>query len=80
MVKKMDRKKVNFMLTKDIRIQLNQLIPAGERSDFINQALQKALVKYSRQKAMEAIEKFRKENKISITTEEIIKLKNYGRQ
>lgn len=79
MAKKLDRKKVNFMLTKEVRMQLNELIPSGERSDFINETLQKALIKYSRQKAIEAIDKFRKENKIRMTTEEIIKLKNYGR-
>ena len=80
MAKKLDRKKVNFMLTKEIRLQLNELIPAGERSDFINETLEKALLKYKRTKASVEIDKWRKKLNLHMTTEEIIKLKNYGRE
>lgn len=75
-----ERKKVNFMISKEILKSLHQVIPAGERSDFVNEALEDALIDYSRKKAFEQIEKFRKEWKLKMTTDEIIKLKNYGRE
>lgn len=68
------------MISKEILKSLHQVIPAGQRSDFVNEALEDALIDYSRKKAFEKLEKFRKENGIFLSTEEIIKLKNYGRK
>ena len=80
MAKKLDRKKVNFMISKELLVELNQLIPSGDRSDFVNRTIKEALTRYSRQKAFEEIDKNRKNWKLKMTTEEILKLKNHGRE
>ena len=74
-----ERKKVNFMVNKELLYKIQAIIPAGERSDFVNQALDDAIVKYGRIKASRAMDEFAKSHKISMSTEEFIKLKNYGR-
>lgn len=57
------RKKVNFMVDHDITQRLEQLVPVGERSDFVNKAMDEALVLYGRRKAFEFFETFRKKQK-----------------
>lgn len=74
-----ERKKVNFMIDKELLCKVQAVIPAGERSDFVNQALEDAIVKYGRIKASRAMDEFAKSHKITMSTEEFIKLKNYGR-
>lgn len=80
MRKILDRKKVNFMIGRETLMQFYQLIPSGERSNFLNTTLKEALINYGRQKASEQIDKFRKEWKLKLSTEELIQLKNYGRE
>lgn len=73
------RKKINFMINKEISVKIQEAIPKGQRSDFVNKTLEEALLRQNRQKAGKEMDKLREQNKIKLTTEEIIKLKNYGR-
>ncbi len=68
------------MINRETLMQFYHLIPAGERSDFLNISLKEALIQYARRKASEQIDEFRKEWKLKLSTKEIIKLKNYGRE
>lgn len=76
----LDREKINFMISRPLIVEMKALIPQGERSDFINEILQEALVNYGRRKASEAMDAFRNKYKLRMTTAEIIRLKNYGRK
>lgn len=67
------RKKINFMIDEDIIERLEQLIPTGERSDFVNSTINEALVLYGRRKAFDFFENFRKEQKKNWKTDEIVK-------
>ena len=80
MRKTLDRKKVNFMINRETLMQFYQLIPAGERSDFLNVSLKEAIINYGRRKASEEIDKLAKVLNLKMSTREIIKLKNYGRK
>lgn len=80
MITSSQRKKMNFMVDRKIVIELQEWIPQGERSDFVNKALQEAMLCYKRIKAGEKMETLRKKAKIRLSTAEIIKLKNHGRQ
>lgn len=73
------RKKTNFMI--DIRVlqDLKMYVPEGDRSNFINDNLEHAIKIFKRKKASEEMDKMREELNIKLSTEEIIKLKNYGR-
>lgn len=73
------RKKVNFMIDGYLVVVMNETIPEGERSDFMNKALEKALIQYRREKAFQAIDELRERLKLKMTTAEMIRLKNYGR-
>lgn len=75
-----ERRKVNFMISKEVLQHLHQVIPSGERSNFVNKALEEALIQFARRKACEEMDSLRKEWKLKITNEELISLKNYGRK
>ncbi len=75
-----ERKKVNFMINQQILIKLEDAVPSGKRSDFVNQALEEALIHYSRKKAIEGMDILGKKIKLKITDKEIKKLRNYGRK
>lgn len=79
MITPSQRKKINFMVDRKIVIELQEWIPQGERSDFVNKALQEAMLRYKRVKAGEKMDELREKSKIRLSTAEIIKLKNYGR-
>lgn len=68
------------MVNTDILIRLEGLVPERKRSDLVNELLESAIIRFSRKKAVEGMEELRKKNKLSMTTEEMIKLKNYGRE
>ncbi len=74
------RKKMNFMINEELIIKLDQAIPAGKRSDFINQALDRALLIKGQEKAINNMDKLRKKLSLKISKEELKTLKNYGRQ
>ena len=80
MKKHLNREKVNFMISKENMMQLQQLIPAGQRSNFINKTLEEAFKAYKRHKASEEIDKLSEQLQLKISTEELIQLKNYGRK
>ncbi|MBI2634523.1 hypothetical protein HYW82_02540 [Candidatus Peregrinibacteria bacterium] len=78
-----DRKKVNFMIDRCILVKMEKLIPPGQRSDFVNKALDEAIVQFGRRKASEGMDKLAKElaaEGFTMSTEEFIRLKNYGRE
>lgn len=60
--------------------EMKQLIPEGERSDFVNAALGKAFREFSRQKGMDLLKEWRKGTALKLTDAEISKLRNYGRE
>ncbi len=74
------REKINFMVNRDILVELKQWIPAGERSNFVNGALEKAILRFKREKAFQAMDELREKAKIMMTTKDFIRLKNYGRE
>jgi hypothetical protein len=74
------RKRVNFMISTSLLTSLTELIPLGERSDFVNQTLEEALTQVSRQKASEALAEFRKTNHLKTSTKEILKIIHDGRK
>lgn len=75
-----ERKRVNFMINKWILTRMNELVPSRKMSDFVNEALEEAIENFARRKAVEGIAELRVKNRIKMTTEEMIKLKNYGRE
>ena len=66
------RKKVNFMVDEEIIERLEQLIPSGERSDFMNEAMNEKLKQFGRDKAFKFFEEFRKKQKKAWSTDEIV--------
>lgn len=68
------------MISRATLMQFYQLIPSGERSDFLNTTLKEALINYGCRKASEEIDKLAKALNLKMSTREIIKLKNYGRK
>lgn len=79
MQKTYERKKVNFMINKEILIRIEELLPPGKRSDFINGILEEALTQYGREMAGKGIDELASQLHLKIDTDEIIELKNYGR-
>ena len=67
---------VDLRLLEDLQI----FVPAGKRSDFINEAVEEALLRFRRNKAGEGIMKIRKAAKLKLSTEEILKCRDYGRE
>ncbi len=78
-IKENKREKINFMLNKGVLIELKHWIPAGDRSNFVNGALEKAILQFKREKAFKAMDELREKAKIRMTDAEIIRFKNYGR-
>lgn len=74
-----ERKRVNFMINKWILTRMNEFIPARKMSDFVNEALEEAIGQFSRKKAIEGMDQLASSHKFRMSTEEFIKLKNYGR-
>ena len=73
------RTKTNYMIDDELLVQITTWIPAGERSDFVNEALERALLQRRREKAFKAMDELRLKAKIKITDKAITRLKNYGR-
>jgi|GEM_PF-2722339 hypothetical protein len=74
------RKKMNFMVDEEVAAKLEQLVPAGERSDFFNHAMNEALTLYGRRRAFEFFEDFRKKQKKLWKTDEITEFIRKDRQ
>lgn len=77
-----DRKRVNIMVNRWIWTEIAELVPQRKMSDFVNEALEKAITDFSRRKAGEEMSKLAevmRKKGVRMSTEEFIKLKNYGR-
>ena len=48
-------KKINFFVEEDIRKELDALVPDGQKSKVINEALRKELLRIKREKATEKL-------------------------
>ena len=48
-------KKLNFFVEEDIRKELDELVPAGQKSKIINEALRKELLRIRREKVTEKL-------------------------
>ncbi|MBI2464219.1 hypothetical protein HYV57_04645 [Candidatus Peregrinibacteria bacterium] len=68
------------MIHQDILHQLRITIPNRERSNFVNHALDEALTDFSRQKASEMMDTFRKEVGLKLSEKKIRKAREYGRK
>ena len=74
------RKKVNFMVDLIVLDGLKNVVPEGQRSDFVNHALSEALVQFGREQAVENMKKIQKKLGASVATAELIDAKNRGRE
>lgn len=74
------RKRANFMIDTPLLEQMEILIPAGERSDFVNEALEEKMIDLSRTKALARMEESIKKQKKVHTTEEILKILHADRR
>jgi hypothetical protein len=63
-------KKVNFMIHDDIRMEFERLVPPGERSRVVNEALRKELLSIKRKRLTEKLMKFRA--RTTLSTKEIV--------
>jgi hypothetical protein len=64
-------RKINFMIRDEIARDLEELVPAGERSRTVNDALAKELLSIRRRKLTERLDTLRKKGP-TIATEEIV--------
>jgi hypothetical protein len=64
-------RKINFMIRDEIARDLEALVPAGERSRTVNDALAKELLSIRRRKLTERLDPLRKKGP-TIATEEIV--------
>jgi hypothetical protein len=63
-------KKVNFMINDDVRKEFERLVPSGERSKVVNEALKKELNSIKRKRLTERLLLLR--SKQSLSTNEIV--------
>ncbi len=68
------------MLDVNLIANLNELVPAGERSDLINKAIEEKITQLGRQKASEFMEEMRKKLKHKTNNKKIYKDIRYGRK
>ena len=74
-------KKVNFMVNNDVRKEFERLVPPGERSKVVNEALRKELNLIKRERLTEKLLSIRAKSP-SLSTEDITEIvrKNRARQ
>ena len=63
-------RKVNFMINDDVRKEFERLVPSGERSKVVNEALKKELNSIKRKRLTERLLLLR--SKQSLSTKEIV--------
>lgn len=66
-------KKLNFFVEEDIRKELDELVPAGQKSKIINEALRKELLRIRREKVTEKLVVL-KSRGTKVSQKEIVKL------
>jgi 3-methyladenine DNA glycosylase AlkD len=75
------RKRVNFMMSIEVLEQMEILVPVGKRSDFVNEAMGRALIQFGRQKAFDEGSALREKLNLKIgSDEELLKKIRYGRK
>lgn len=67
------------MIRDDLIAEMATYIPSGERSDFVNEAIEEAIQDYKTRKAFAGMDALRKKYKLRLSTQEFIRLKNEGR-
>ncbi len=67
------RKKVNFMIDEAILERLEALVPSGERSDFVNNAMEEAIAEHGMKQAMKFFSTLAKKEKKKWTGKNIVK-------
>jgi hypothetical protein len=72
-------KRVNLILDDEVKASLDELIPAGRRSDFVNRTLESSLSLLRRQKAAETLETLRRKGP-TVSTSEIVSLLRHDRE
>ncbi len=60
--------------------KIEMLIPSGKRSEFVNRALTRELIQFSREKATKEMDAFAEKQKIRLTNKDLMELKKYGRR
>lgn len=74
------KKRLNFIVEAFVAEELKEVIPSGERSGFVSQAIQKALVQFSREKAYKETKELRKKLNLKIgNNEKLYKIIRSGR-
>lgn len=74
-----ERRRINFMVNIEILGQIEKIVPQRKRSDFVNEALREALNRCLRRKAAEGMDALAKQHDFHLSTEEFVKMKDYGR-
>lgn len=72
------RKRVNFMVEVHLLEDLQALVSSGERSNFVNEALEESLIRFSREKAVKESAKLRKKFSIKMSEAKLKKELRYG--
>lgn len=74
------KKRANFTIDIEVLEALNSLVKDGDRSEFVNEALQEKITDYGRRKAFKAILEAKKKPGKAYSTEEILKIIHEGRR
>lgn len=69
----LQRKRVNLMIDIENLEKLEEMIPSGNRSDFVNEAIEEKFRRWGRRKALELMNLSIKNEKHIHTTKEILK-------
>lgn len=64
-------KKINFMIEDKVRKELETLIPSGQRSRIVNEALRKELERIRKTRAIERLHRLRREGN-QFSTQDIV--------
>lgn len=72
-------KKLNFMIKDDVARELDALVPPGERSRVVNEALARELLSIRRRRLTEKLRALR-ETGPSVTTDEIVAILRKDRE
>lgn len=73
------RKRMNFMINISL-IEKLTVIPTGERSDFVNKAIEDRLERFQLEKAFDEGTLLQKKLKLKMTNEQLLKEIHYGRK
>ena len=72
-------RRVNLVLDDAVKASLDELIPAGRRSEFVNRALESQLSLLRRQRAVESLQALR-DHGPSVSTVEVVDLLRKSRE